>query len=99
MSATGHWNLIIKTPMGEQKIEADLSEEAGALTGTMHDQNHPVAPIKESSVEGSRLGWKYDVRKPFATSLVFNVAVEGDSMTGTCKAGMFPAAKVTGARG
>lgn len=98
MTATGHWKIVVKTPMGEQKMEVELNEDGAALSGTMHNEQHPAAPILEPKISDGRLGWKYPVKKPMSTTLVFDVQVEGDAMTGTCKAGIFPAAPLTGVR-
>lgn len=98
MSATGHWNLLVKTPLGEQKINLELTEEAGVLTGTMEDDRNPVSPIQSPSVNGNQLSWKFPVTKPFAVTLAFTLQREGEKLSGTCKAGVFPAAPVTGWR-
>lgn len=98
MSATGNWNLTIKTPMGEQKIHAQLVQEGETLTGTMQDANQPATAIKEGSVKGDQLTWKYDAKKPFPMTVTFALQLKGDSLTGTGKPGMFPPTPVSGTR-
>ena len=99
MSATGTWNLTLKTPMGDQKMTARLTESGGTLTGTVEDDRNPTGAIKEGTVEASQVGWKFDVTKPFALTVTISAKIDGDSMTGTGKAGMFPAAPLSGTRG
>lgn len=98
MSATGNWNLTIKTPMGEQKMQAQLVADGETLTGTLQDATQPAAPIKEGSIKGNQLVWKFDAKKPFPMTLTFTLQLEGDTLTGTGKAGMFPPAPVNGTR-
>jgi hypothetical protein len=98
MDVTGNWNLTVKTPMGEQKMKAQFTADGETLTGTMQDANQPPTAIKEGSIKGNQLGWKLDVKKPFPTTVTFAVQIDGDTMTGTGKAGVFPAAPVRGSR-
>lgn len=98
MSATGNWNLTIKTPMGEQKMQANLTANGETLTGTIQDANQPASDIKEGSIKGDQLSWKWDAKKPFPMTVTFALQLEGDVLKGTGKAGMFPAAPVNGTR-
>lgn len=98
MSATGNWNITIKTPMGEQKMQVQLTAEGETLTGTAQDANHPASAIKEGSIKGDQLTWKWDAKKPFPMTVNFVLQLEGDTLKGTGKAGMFPPAPVNGTR-
>ena len=98
MTATGNWNLVVKTPFGEQKLRAELLQEGEMLTGTMDDASNPVGPIQNATINGNLLVWKFPVKKPFAATLGFSMTLEGDTLTGTCKAGVFPLAKASGTR-
>jgi hypothetical protein len=98
MNATGNWNLTVKTPMGEQKMQVALVEDGEILTGTVQDANQPAAPIKMGSIKGNQLSWKFDVKKPFPTTVTVALILDGNAMTGTAKAGIFPPARVSGTR-
>jgi hypothetical protein len=84
--------------MGEQKMQAQLIADGETLTGTMQDANQPAMAIKEGSIKGNHLGWKFDLKKPIALTVTFTLKLDGDAMTGTGKAGMFPPAPVSATR-
>jgi hypothetical protein len=42
--------------------------------------------------------FRLDLAGPVPTSLVFNLRVDGDHLTGTAQAGVFPASTVVGTR-
>jgi len=98
MNATGNWNLIVKTPMGEQKMRVQLIEDGETLTGTVQDATQPATAIKMGSIKGNQLGWKFDVKKPFPATVTVALILDGDALTGTAKAGFFPPARVSGTR-
>nr|WP_317891263.1 hypothetical protein [Paenibacillus oceani] len=50
------------------------------------------------AIMDGRLTWQLRITKPLRLNLKFEVSVDGDRMTGTAKAGMLPASKVTGKR-
>ncbi len=49
-------------------------------------------------LDGNRLTWKQSITKPMRLNLTFDVIIDGDTLSGTSKAGMLPASKVTGTR-
>ena len=54
--------------------------------------------ITNGAVSGDTLSWTMAVKKPVAIKVSFDVKVQGDSMTGHAKLGMFGKAVVTGER-
>ncbi len=48
--------------------------------------------------DGNSLNWFQDVTTPMKLKLKFAVTVDGDTMVGTSKAGIFPASKLQGTR-
>lgn len=98
MSVTGTWTLAIKTPMGTQRPVARLVQDGNTITGTMNDPNVEPTPIKDGVVDGDKVSWKFDAKKPFPMTIVYTLALEGDALNGTGKAGAFPPAPVTGVR-
>ncbi|MEU2688807.1 hypothetical protein ABZ654_33985 [Streptomyces hygroscopicus] len=97
MSVEGTWDLTIATPIGRIKPVVELRCEEGALTGTAHGVGEEV-PLADLSYEGDQLTWHQSITKPMRLNLVFTMTVDGDTMTGTSKAGRLPASKVTGQR-
>ena len=98
MSLTGTWNLSINTPLGEQKVVLQLVQEGDQISGTSTNDLEGEQPLKDPQLNGNRLTWKSDITRPIKATAVMDLTFNGDSVTGTARAGMFPAAKVIGRR-
>ncbi len=97
MSIAGTWNTTISTPIGTQTVILELNEHNGIITGVARG-NAETTPLIEPVLDGNRLTWKQSITKPMRLNLVFDVRIDGDTLTGTSKAGMLPTSKVTGVR-
>lgn len=97
MSVEGTWDLSISTPIGKIKAVVELLRRDGALAGVAHGAGEEV-PLSDVALDGDRLTWKQAVTKPMRLNLAFAVTVDGDTLTGTSKAGRLPASEVTGRR-
>ncbi len=97
MSAVGSWKLTVSTPMGPQEmrllITALLDETfTGRIESAMG--SHEITGI----AQGHSLSWTMKVSQPIPVKVTFDVAVEGDAMRGTAKAGIFGKAPLIGER-
>jgi hypothetical protein len=97
MSVDGTWQIILKTPMGEQSSTIELVSDGTALSGTQSG-NGESGPIYDGSAEGDTATWKVDITKPMALTVAFTATVDGDSISGSAKAGMLMRASFTGSR-
>ncbi len=97
MPVEGTWDLSLSTPIGRIKAVVELRREDGHLTGIAHGAGEGV-PLHDVTLDGSRLTWKQSVTKPMRLNLDFDVTVDGETLSGTSKAGRLPASKVTGRR-
>ena len=95
-SIAGSWSAQMNTPFGKQ-----------AFTITLEDGETPVGfldgPEGRGDVENLILtddtaNFTLPLEKPIKGVVVWSLSVEGDVMSGTVKAGFFPAAKLTGNR-
>jgi hypothetical protein len=93
----GSWDVNIATPIGNMAVVFDITERDGAISGVASSDAETVEFI-DAVADGNRLTWSQDVTTPMRLTLKFDVTVEGDTMTGTSKAGPFPASKVSGSR-
>jgi hypothetical protein len=93
----GIWDLTMSTPVGRIRAVVELRDVQGTLTGTASGAGEHV-PLTDLVLDGDRLTWKQAVTKPMRLNLAFAVTVDGDTLTGTSRAGRLPSAKVTGAR-
>jgi hypothetical protein len=98
MAVDGTWNLTVNTPMGEQKSTLVLAASGTTLTGTQSAGHSEGRPIEDGEVNGNEISWKASITKPMAMTLQFSGTVEGDTINGSVKLGMFGSAKFSGAR-
>jgi hypothetical protein len=93
----GSWDATLMSPIGKMLVVFDISEENGVVGGVARSDAETV-DILDAVAEGSRLTWTQNVTTPMRLTLKFDVTVEGDTMTGTYKAGVFPSSKVNAIR-
>jgi hypothetical protein len=96
-AATGTWDLTIKTPIGTQQVELRLWDEGGILAGVAAGAQETV-PLIDPVLDGDALTWQQAITKPMRLNLRFEVSIDGNTMTGTSKAGRLARSKVTGNR-
>ena len=97
MAVDGDWKLVLETPMGPQEARLTVvSTSAETFDGVLNGASGQQTFV--GSIEGNTLIWQTDITNPMPLTLDFNVTVEGDSLTGSAKLGMFGDAPVTGAR-
>jgi hypothetical protein len=93
----GVWDVIVKSPMGEQKSVLTLKSDSGAVTGSSAAQGGQL-DILDGKLSGNTLTWRMELKQPFAVTLWFAVIASDDEMAGTVTAGALGKAPVTGAR-
>jgi hypothetical protein len=100
MSAAGTWNMTIDTPLGKQHARLELTEGTdGTWQGTSHSTDSgETSDLTDISVSGNDVSWQQAVTKPMKLNLKCTVTIDGDTLSGKAKAGMFPAVKMTGER-
>ena len=98
MAVDGTWKLTIETPMGTQESTLVLSTAGGQLTGTQSAPNGGSKPIEEGSADGNNVAWDASISKPMPMTLKFSGTVDGDSISGKVKLGMFGSASFSGTR-
>jgi hypothetical protein len=65
------------------------------LTGTAHGAGEQV-PLHDLVLDGDDLTWRQAITKPMRLNLAFAVTIDGETLTGTSKAGRLPPSKVVG---
>lgn len=93
----GSWNVTISTLIGDLIAVFNITDEDGVIGGTASTDAETVE-ILDAVADGNRLTWSQNVTTPMRLTLKFDVTVDGDTMTGTSKAGILPASKVNGRR-
>lgn len=93
----GSWDVTIDTPIAKIVAVFEISEKDGTITGVARTKDE-VANFYDVVADGHQLNWFQDVTTPMKLKLKFSVTVDGDTMVGTSKAGIFPASKLQGTR-
>jgi len=96
MSADGNWKTTVNSPMGVQEGTLSVAISGDTFTGTM--EGRMGAQDISGKVDGNNLSWSASITSPFPMTLEFTVMVDGDTMSGSVKAGAFGSSPLTGVR-
>lgn len=96
----GIWDFSVTTPMGQEPHEMTIHTHAdGTLTGEVrHLKNGTVMQIEDGRHSGNTLTWKMRMEKPIKVKLSVAILVDGNTLAGGAKAGLFGKAKINGQR-
>jgi hypothetical protein len=97
MSVDGAWNIIVKSPMGDQPSTMTFTADGAVLTGSATAQGTTSA-IANGKVDGDTVSWSNTITSPFPMTLDFTGTVAGDTLNGSVKAGAFGSFPFTGVR-
>ncbi|MEO9180561.1 MAG: hypothetical protein ABI298_02800 [Acidimicrobiales bacterium] len=92
----GTWDVTLDTPIGKMAVVFEITESDGVITGVARSDAESV-DFQDTISEGDRLTWSQAVTTPMRLTLKFDVAVDGDTMSGTSRAGVL-SSKVNGHR-
>jgi hypothetical protein len=97
MSVAGTYDIVTKTPMGDQQgkftVEPSGDTFTGQVTGPMGSMD-----VQDGKVDGNKLTWKMDMKVPMPMTLDCEATVDGDAITGEVRAGAFGSMAMTGTR-
>jgi hypothetical protein len=97
MSIDGKWNVVVKSPMGDQKSVVTFKQEGTTLTGSGEAQGNSQA-LQDGKIAGADISWKVSITTPFPMTLEFAGTFSADTMSGKVKAGAFGSFDWSGAR-
>ncbi|MCX7864387.1 MAG: molybdopterin-dependent oxidoreductase, partial [Novosphingobium sp.] len=92
----GAWNMVMKTPMGDQEMVGHFATDGNTVTGKLTSAMGEQA--FSGTLEGNRVRFNLEVEQPMKLTLKYDLTFEGDAVSGKAKMGMFGSAKVTGKR-
>lgn len=96
-SIDGNWALNMKSAMANQDMVAHFEAAGSSVSGYL-EAPEGRQDFSGGVLAGNRLTFEMKVEKPMKITLKYDLAFEGDAVTGKCKMGMFGSAKVTGSR-
>jgi carbon-monoxide dehydrogenase large subunit len=92
----GDWKMVLSTPVGPQEMQGHFKSDGPSLSGYLSSAQGQQSFT--GTVEGNRVKFDLKVEKPMKITLKYDIAVEGDRLTGKVKMGIFGSAKLTGER-
>ncbi len=96
-NVAGAYDCVTKSPMGDQKSVFTVVVDGDSFTGT-NSGGMGALDVYDGKVDGNTLTWKMDMKVPMPMTLEGEATVDGDTITGTVKAGMFGSMAMTGVR-
>ena len=97
-NVAGKWDCLVKSPLGEQKSVLTVTDNGdGTWTG---DNTGAMGGLTcdNGKIDGNKLTWTMDMKVPMPMTLECDATVDGDTLTGGVKAGMFGTSPMTGTR-
>ena len=93
----GKYDVTTKTPMGDQNGTLTLARDGNSLAGSLSGDQGTI-DLADGAVNGDELTWSASITSPMPMKLEFTAKVEGDSISGSVKLGMFGNASFSGTR-
>jgi hypothetical protein len=97
MSVAGSYECVLKSPMGDQKSVLTVNVDGDTWTGSNAGAQGSLE-CKDGKVDGNTITWSMDMTVPMPMKLEGTATVDGDSISGSVKAGMFGTFPMTGTR-
>lgn len=97
MSLDGVYEVVTKSPMGDQKGTLTVKTDGESWTGNQAGPTGTI-DITDGVVEGNVLKWTAQITVPLPMTLTAEATVEGDDLTGSTTAGAFGTFGMTGKR-
>ena len=97
MSVAGTYECITKTPMGYQKSDVTIIVDGDTFTGSNVGAMGSM-DLEDGKVDGNKLTWSMKMTVPMPMTLEGEATVDGDTLTGSVKAGAFGTFPMNGTR-
>jgi hypothetical protein len=97
MSVAGSYECTVKSPMGDQKGVLTVNVDGDTWTGTNAGAQGSL-DCYDGKVDGNTITWKMDMKVPMPMTLEGTATIDGDTLTGSVKAGMFGSMPMSGTR-
>lgn len=97
MSVAGTYEIVTKTPMGDQKSTMTVEVSGDSFTGTNAGAMGSMT-MDNGKVDGNKLTWTMNMTVPMPMTLEGEATVDGDAITGGVKAGAFGTFPMSGTR-
>jgi hypothetical protein len=92
----GTYDLVAKTPMGNQDMKLTIQVDGSSFTGT--SSGAMGSSDISGSVDGDTIAWQQPITVPMPLTLDCKATITGDTLTGTVDTGAFGAFPVSGSK-
>lgn len=82
------WDIKIAAPTGDFRATLEVDQTEPKPTGTMNGQGGS-GPMLDLIINDTKISWATKIEKPIPMTLKFSGTIEGHSITGKVKFGMF----------
>ena len=93
----GSYDCVTKSPMGDQKSVFTVNSSGDSFTGQNAGAMGSL-DVENGKVDGNKLTWTMAMKVPMPMTLEAEATIDGDTLTGTIKAGAFGSMAMTGTR-
>ncbi|MEG3144978.1 hypothetical protein U1839_09950 [Sphingomonas sp. RT2P30] len=93
----GTYETVVKSPMGDQKATLTVKSDGNSWTGQQIGAMG-TADITNGTVDGNTISWSMSITVPMPMTLDCSATIDGDTLTGSVKAGAFGSFPMTGTR-
>jgi hypothetical protein len=93
----GSYDCVTKSPMGDQKSVFTVTSDGATFTGQNAGAMGSL-DVENGKVDGNKLSWTMNMKVPMPMTLEAEATIDGDTLTGTIKAGAFGSMAMTGTR-
>jgi hypothetical protein len=97
MSVAGSYDCTVKSPMGDQKSVMTVNVDGNSWTGDNVGAQGALV-CNDGKVDGNTITWTMDMTVPMPMKLEGTATIDGDTLTGSVKAGMFGSMPLSGTR-
>jgi hypothetical protein len=94
VSIVGTWDTTISSPVGDQSVEFEFSDES---TGVARHAMGSL-PLQNVRSSGNTASFQATVTSPMKLTLNCSVTIDADRITGTARAGLFGSFAIVGHR-
>ena len=98
MSVDGTWKITVQTPMGAQELDDRARERRQRPDRHPERQRRRGPDLRRQLRRRQRRPGRSTSRSPMSLTVDFKAKVNGDTISGTAEAGMFPPSPFSGAR-
>lgn len=81
----GTWDVVLGTPRGDRLATLRLAQDGATVIGTMND-----IAIEDGTWQAGQLTFSARLTQPVKVKVRCSLTIDGDTMTGTAKAGKLP---------